>query len=98
MERIAIVARLKAGSGRRAAQLVAAGPPFDLAETGIVRHSVYLSAGEVVFVFEGLGRVDGGRPHRRPLPAQAADRVRPMAGDRRRVAAHRQRTFQLGAR
>src|SRR4029450_13721405 len=25
----------------------------DLAETGIVHHSVYLSAGEVVFVFEG---------------------------------------------
>jgi len=53
MERIAIVARLKEGSGRRAAELTAAGPPFDLAETGITRHSVYLSAGEVVFVFEG---------------------------------------------
>lgn len=53
MRRVAIVARLKAGSGPRAAELIAAGPPFDLAETGIVRHSVYLSAGEVVFVFEG---------------------------------------------
>jgi hypothetical protein len=53
MERLAIVARLKEGSGPRAAELIAAGPPFDLAETGIVRHSVYLSAGEVVFVFEG---------------------------------------------
>jgi hypothetical protein len=53
MERLAIVARLKEGSGPRAAELIAAGPPFDLAETGIVRHSVYLSVGEVVFVFEG---------------------------------------------
>jgi hypothetical protein len=53
MERLAIVARLKEGSGPRAAELIAAGPPFDLAETGIVRHNVYLSAGEVVFVFEG---------------------------------------------
>jgi hypothetical protein len=53
MERIAIVARLKEGSGPRAAELIGAGPPFDLTETGIVHHSIYLSAGEVVFVFEG---------------------------------------------
>jgi hypothetical protein len=53
MERVAIIARLKEGSGPRAAELIAAGPPFELAETGIARHSVYLSAGEVVFVFEG---------------------------------------------
>jgi hypothetical protein len=53
MERVAIVARLKEGSGARATELIAGGPPFDLAETGIAHHSVYLSAGEVVFVFEG---------------------------------------------
>jgi hypothetical protein len=53
MERVAIVVRLKQGSGPRAAQLIEAGPPFDLAGTGMVHHSVYLSAGEVVFVFEG---------------------------------------------
>jgi hypothetical protein len=53
MERVAIVARLKEGTGPRAAELIAAGSPFDLAETGIVHHSVYLSAGEVVVVFEG---------------------------------------------
>jgi hypothetical protein len=53
MERVAIVGRLKVGSGPRAAELIAEGPPFDLAETGIVHHSVYLSTGEVVFLFEG---------------------------------------------
>ena len=53
MERVAIVAHLKQGCGPKAAELIAAGPPFELAETGIARHSVYLSAGEVVFVFEG---------------------------------------------
>src|SRR5437870_10113647 len=53
MERVAIVARLKEGSQNRAAELIAEGPPFDLTETGIVRHSVYLSASEIVFVFEG---------------------------------------------
>jgi hypothetical protein len=53
MERVAIVARLKEGCDQRAAELVGAGPPFDLADTGIVRHSVYISASEAVFVFEG---------------------------------------------
>ena len=53
MERLAIVAHLKKETVDRAAELIANGPPFDLAETGIERHSVYLSASEVVFVFEG---------------------------------------------
>jgi hypothetical protein len=53
MERVAIIAHLKEGSEQRAADLVAAGPPFDLADAGIVRHSVYISAHEAVFVFEG---------------------------------------------
>jgi hypothetical protein len=53
MERVAIIARLKAGSEQRAADLVGDGPPFDLTDTGIVRHSVYISASEAVFVFEG---------------------------------------------
>lgn len=53
MERVAIVAHLKEGSEERATELIAKGAPFDLAETGIERHSVYLSASEVVFVFEG---------------------------------------------
>jgi hypothetical protein len=53
MERVAIIAHLKEGSEQRANELVRAGPPFDLAETGIVRHSVYVSAHEVVFVFDG---------------------------------------------
>ena len=53
MERVAIIAHLKRGRERRAAELVEAGPPFDLAATGIVRHSIYISATEAVFVFEG---------------------------------------------
>jgi hypothetical protein len=53
MERVAIIARLKEGKEQRAAELVAAGPPFDLADTGIVRHSIYISSSEAVFVFEG---------------------------------------------
>jgi hypothetical protein len=53
MKRVAIVGRLKDGSGPRAARLIAEGPPVDLAEIGLVSHSIYLSAGEVIFVFEG---------------------------------------------
>jgi hypothetical protein len=53
LERVAIIARLKEGCERRAAELVGAGPPFDLTDTGIVRHSIYISASEAVFVFEG---------------------------------------------
>jgi hypothetical protein len=53
MEQLAIVARLKSGAEPRAAELIAKGPPFDPEATGLDRHAVYLSAGEVVFVFEG---------------------------------------------
>ena len=53
MERVAIIARLKEGREQQAVDLVAAGPPFDLADTGIVRHSIYISATDVVFMFEG---------------------------------------------
>ena len=53
MKRLAIVARLKKGSESRAGELIADGPPFNLEQTGLARHSVYLSATEVVFLFEG---------------------------------------------
>lgn len=53
MEQLAIVARLKPGAESRAAELIEKGPPFNPAESGLDRHAVYLSAGEVVFVFEG---------------------------------------------
>jgi hypothetical protein len=53
VERVAIVARLKPGAAEQARKLVAGGPPFDLRASGIERHSVFVSAGEVVFVFEG---------------------------------------------
>ena len=53
MEQIAIVAHLKSGAEQPAAELVAKGPPFDPEEHGFDRHTVYVSADEVVFVFEG---------------------------------------------
>jgi hypothetical protein len=52
VERLALAARLKEGAQPRAAELIAQGPPFDLQASGFVRHSIFLSATEVVFVFE----------------------------------------------
>jgi hypothetical protein len=52
VERLALVARLKPGAEVRAEELLTKGPPLDLQESGFVRHSVFLSATEVVFVFE----------------------------------------------
>jgi hypothetical protein len=53
LNQIAIVARLKEGAEPRAAELLEKGPPFEPGDRGLKRHAVYLSATEVVFVFEG---------------------------------------------
>ena len=53
MEQIAVVASLKPGMEERARTLLDSGPPFDPVAAGLVRHTVYLSTDEVVFVFEG---------------------------------------------
>ena len=52
MERVAIIVRLKPGAETRAAELISAGPPFDPEASGFERHTVFLSATEVMFVFE----------------------------------------------
>jgi hypothetical protein len=53
MEQIAVVAHLRPGAEPEARRLVEGGAPFDPAEAGLERHAVYVSADEVVFVFEG---------------------------------------------
>ena len=57
MERVAVVANLKAGAEDRAEALIKDGPPFNPQESGFERHAVFLSGDRVVFVFEG-GRLD----------------------------------------
>jgi hypothetical protein len=52
-DRVVVVAQLKRAARDQAAELIAAGPPFDPEGLGFERHSVYLSSEEVVFVFEG---------------------------------------------
>jgi hypothetical protein len=52
-QRIAVIGKLKPGSLRRAEEIVELGPPFELDEAGLERHSMFLSSDWVVFVFEG---------------------------------------------
>ena len=52
MNRLMIVARLVEGAHEDAEALIANGPPFDPDDLGFHRHAAYLTAGEVVFLFE----------------------------------------------
>jgi hypothetical protein len=90
MEQLAIVARLKPGSEPQAADLIANGPPFDPTESGLDGHTVYLSADEVVFVFEGhevewiVDRLIDDPFHW--LVGEALERWRPLLEDQPRIA------------
>jgi hypothetical protein len=53
VERLVVTLKLRKGTQERAAELIAAGPPFDPADLGLARHAVYLSDGLVIFAFEG---------------------------------------------
>lgn len=52
MSRMMIVARLREGAHDEAEKLLREGPPFDPEALGLNRHAAYLTADEVVFVFE----------------------------------------------
>jgi hypothetical protein len=52
-ERLAVVAKLRPGSREEASQILAEGAPYELAEAGFRRHSVFIAEEAVVFVFEG---------------------------------------------
>jgi hypothetical protein len=52
MNRLMIVARLLEGSHQEAERLLALGPPFDPEEHGFHRHAAYITASEIVFLFE----------------------------------------------
>ena len=53
MQRIVVIAKLKPDSHVAAVEILRAGVPYDPGDIGLVRHGVYLSGSEVVFVFEG---------------------------------------------
>jgi hypothetical protein len=51
--RIAVILKLKPGSLERAEEIIERGPPFELLEAGVERHTVFVAADFVVFTFEG---------------------------------------------
>lgn len=53
MQRVGIALELTPGSRAQVEELIAKGPPFDLAEAGFARHSILLGNDRAVFVFEG---------------------------------------------
>ena len=50
---IAVIAAIRPGRRAELEQVLAGGPPFDLAEQGFTRHLAFVGEKEVVFVFEG---------------------------------------------
>ena len=53
VERLVVTLKLRKGAQEQAAALIDAGPPFDPAELGLVRHTVYLGDDLVIFNVEG---------------------------------------------
>lgn len=53
MSRFVITAKLKRGSASKVRAILEQGPPFDLADTSLERHDVFLAHDELVFLFEG---------------------------------------------
>ena len=90
---IAVIARLRDGMESRAAELIREGPPFDLDTAGFKRHSIFLSASEVVFVFEGDEvEVARGQARRRAVRVGSERRARGLAAARRGAAPARGRS------
>lgn len=52
MQRLVVVVPLAEGAEEQARELLEQGPPFELGDTQYVRHEVFLTAREAVFVFE----------------------------------------------
>ncbi|MDX6667666.1 MAG: hypothetical protein QOK04_1046 [Solirubrobacteraceae bacterium] len=53
MSRFVITAKLKRGAQSKVEAILRQGPPFDLTDTSLERHEVFLAKDELVFLFEG---------------------------------------------
>lgn len=86
MPRFVVTGQLREGAAPKVAEILRAGPPFDLGKTSLERHEVYLGRDEIVFLFEGP---DAEGEARRLL---AKPRVMGRAG---RIGAHLERPPRL---
>jgi hypothetical protein len=58
MKTLVVVARVREDAHAEALELIRNGPPFDPGARGFDRHAVYLSTGELIFVFEAGAEVE----------------------------------------
>jgi hypothetical protein len=88
VQRLVVVLPLTEGAHEQARALLADGPPFDLGETQYVRHEVFLTTDEVVFVFEAGDDAPATLSIRAEDPSvwRAAAAWRPLMADRPRKA------------
>ena len=86
LEKAAIVVPLRPGSRTEVEALLRDGPPFDPSRLGLIRHEVYVSDNEVIFVFHGLPSVFVERLAQDDSFWSAATAWRPVIRGRARVA------------
>lgn len=85
-EKAAIVVPLWPGGRTEVEGLLRNGPPFDPDRLGLVRHEVYVSDDEVIFVFQGLPAVFAERLAEDDSFWNAATAWRPLVRGRARFA------------
>ena len=54
MRRFLVTAKVRCGSKEAIRAILREGPPFQLPETSLDRHTVFLAGDEIVFLFEGV--------------------------------------------
>lgn len=88
MQRLVVVVPLAEGAEEQARELLEQGPPFELGETQYVRHEVFLTGSEVVFVFEAGDDEPATLSVRAADPSfwRAAAAWRPLMAGRPRIA------------
>ena len=79
MSRFVLVCPLAPGSATEIREVLAKGPPFELSETSLERHEVFLDGDELIFVF------DGPRAQEEAERLMSSREVRDSAG---RIGAH----------
>lgn len=53
MHRFVVSLPLREGSAEKVRAILAEGPPFDIGDTSLERHEVFLAGDELLFLFEG---------------------------------------------
>ena len=86
VETAAIVVPLRPGSRTEVEALLRNGPPFDPSRVGLVRHEVFVSEDEVIFVFRGVSSVFAQRLAEDDSFWNAVTAWRPLVRGRARFA------------